>query len=221
MAIIKIKDSVPQVYVAESRDFQLFATSLDFVENATKFDIDSITNILNAECIPSEYLDNLKSKLGFYTTKLYDDHTLRIVLSAFPHIIRHKGSLEGIERCVNTFLNIMGVRDGCRIEIFNKTNDENHYTIKIGVHTDIPNVTILKDMLSYVIPTGYIVKIYNYDELEGQVERNIFDSKTHPLTENDYYVRSSHIDDELKDDIYNTAQLSTVASRKGEVTTNE
>ena len=60
MSLIRTKNSVPQVYVSESRDFQLFTRVLDFVQNGLKFDIDSIVNVVDTQLIPTNYLDNLK-----------------------------------------------------------------------------------------------------------------------------------------------------------------
>lgn len=177
MAIIKTKNMVPQVYVSESRDFQLFTRVLDFTQNSIKFDIDAITDVIDTETIHSDYLDRLKSKLGFYTSNVYDNRTLRIVLSAFPHIVRYKGSEEGIVRCVNTFLKIIGVNEDFKVDIYN-AHDTYPYTIRVGIKSHIQDLRVLKDMLSYVVPTGYLTEIYFYSNPKMPNIETVFDSQT-------------------------------------------
>lgn len=220
MSVFRAKNETPQVYTSESRDFQILLRVLDFVQNSIKYDIDSITDIIDTDDISGYYLDRLKNKLGFFTNNSYDDNTLRIALNAFPYMIRYKGSIEGVERCVNTFLNIIGVRDGCRIEVINDRNDPyNTYILRIGLKSRVQNITILKDMLSYILPTGYFVEIYFYQEVDTAVLNLTSSSNVLHISEEALnYVRSDKIEDiedannELRKDTLGVVHVSIVSN---------
>ena len=47
MAVFRIEKNVPEIYVRESRDFQLFCRLYDCVFDGVKFDIDSMLNVLD------------------------------------------------------------------------------------------------------------------------------------------------------------------------------
>ena len=215
MPLIRTKHNVPQPYVAESRDFQLLTRVLDLVQNSVKFDIDSIVNIIDTRLISSSYLERLKSKLGFFTSKVYDDRTLRIVLSAFPHIIKYKGSEEGVKRCVNTYLNVSGISGGSRVDIYNKSGQYDHL-VRIGISGGVQNIQILKDLLSYVLPSGYMLEIYTYAAADMAAVTGEFDSTIYrgiPTTASEFtVVRSTDLEgyEDVENETYNTAQLSTV-----------
>lgn len=231
MAIIRTKNNVPQVYVSESRDFQLFTRVLDFVQNSLKYDIDAMLNSLSTRDIAENYLEHLQSKLGFFTSRHYDDETLRKVLSAMPYIIRNKGSELGIAMCVNTFLNIVGFRKGYTLSIYNN-DDIYNYTVRVGIEGSEINTDILRDMLSYVIPTGYVLEFYFYTSVGTPALHLCSYSKPYVLEDRDLKIISSIRDDvdlnlhinELSDDAqerardtYNTVQHTTV----GEEITND
>ena len=227
--MIRNKNNVPQVYVSESRDFQLFTRLLDFVHNSVKYDIDSITDIIDTKVMSSHYLDRLKYKVGFMTSNIYDDDTMRIVLSAFPHILKYKGSEEGIQRCVYTFLNCIGIKNRCTINIYNDNDDESlKYKVRIGIDSNVTDITLLKDLLRYVMPTGYLLEIYFY---RGADESNLitqFDSSALAVRDTmnisalradtipnlqEQVVKVSNISGDTtcyQKDMYNMVQLSSV-----------
>lgn len=215
-----MKNNIPQPYVSESRDFQVFMRVLDFVQNSVKFDIDSMTSIIDTDAIPGAYVDRLKSKVGFFTNNIYSDDTLRKVMSAFPHIVRYKGSEEGIVRCVNTFLNIMGIKEGCVIDIYNN-DSEYQYTVRIGINNGNIDTTLLYDMLAYVLPTGYFVEVYFYEGTDISTTKGILSSRIVSLTPTEVLntqVRTKKVPDDSVEvgnnneehRVLNTVQLSTV-----------
>ena len=223
MPIIRTKNNVPQVYVSESRDFQIFTRVLDFVQNGLKFDIDSMVNVLSTNDISEEYIEYLKSKVGFFSDRFYDDTTLRKTLSAMPHILKHKGSKLGVEMCINTFLNIVGFRRGHIVSIYNNDTDY-PYTIRIGIEGNEINTDILKDMLSFVIPTGYFVEFYFYTSVSSPVTHlNILSNTTYLTDTNGIIGKISKVvesttdgDETLEDDTYGTVGLTTI---KNEIST--
>lgn len=172
MSIIRIANLLPEIYNSESRDFQLFTHILDLVQNSIKFDIDHIIKVINTEEIPSEYLYNLQTKVGFLTNNIYPEGELRFILSAFPWLIKYKGSKQGIILSVNAFLKARGVHGTPLVEI----NNHPDYTIKIGINTDKIDTTLLEDVLSYVIPSGYLYEIYFYKDTRLPSVSDKFDS---------------------------------------------
>lgn len=208
MAMIRTKNYVPDVYVSESRDFQLFLKVLDFVQNSLKYDIDTMLCSLSTQDIPGQYLERLKSKLGFYTNHTYEDESLRLALTVFPFIIRYKGSKEGIVRCVNAFLNHLGIRGKSKIDIYN----EPEYTVRIGLPTNLIDTTLLMDLLSYILPTGYFVEIIFYKDIAITPTPTVFTDNFQFLTVDkkvNASVRAS-VDIELANDTYSTTQLGMV-----------
>ena len=163
--MIDFYKKIPEYYNNESRDFQIFTRVFDLVENSLKFDIDSINTILDTDSINNSYLDSAAKKVGFFESENYPDHILRFIISAFPYIIKYKGSLEGITRAAQAFLKINGIKDKPLIEI-----DNDKYLIKIGIQSTIFDISLLKVILKYILPTGYFLDIYFYSgaQLEPQ-----------------------------------------------------
>lgn len=209
MAVIRTKNYVPDVYVSESRDFQLFLRVLDFVQNSLKYDIDTMLCSLSTQDIPSQYLERLKSKLGFYTSHTYEDDSLRLALTVFPFIIRYKGSKEGIARCVAAYLRHIGVRGQSKLEILNNPD----YLIRIGLPTNLIDTTLLMDLLSFILPTGYFVEITFYKDIKVAPTPNSFVDRVRLVKvskqEENTSVRTK-INDELSNELFSTVQLGMV-----------
>lgn len=174
--MFRLQNNVPDVYVDSSRDFQLFCRLFDFLFNGVKFDIDCIINSLNAFTINERLLTLLGTKLGFYTNYQYDSKTLRYILSAFPFIIKYKGTRHGIELAVYTILRLEGNKDTPNIDIINKDSGGNDvYQINITTTSrKIESRQALLDLLNYVVPTGYIINIthgvkHEFDDLNHAV----------------------------------------------------
>jgi len=219
MSVIRNKNNVPEIYVSESRDFQLFTRVLDFVHNSIKFDTDSILNVISTDDIQEGYLERLKSKLGFFTKNYYPDEELRLALCAFPYILKYKGSSLGISMCVNTFMKIAGVRGTPIITVHN--NDPVYpYTVRVGIHSSVMNTQLLEDMLSYIMPPGYFVDIYFYAGINVPKTNMDLNSKFYPIETTGVessVVRVEKIDTSTEDipatvrnNSLNTVQLTTV-----------
>ena len=113
--MIRLQDKTPEVYCAESRDFQLFCRLYDCVINGVKFDIDTIPDILDAMTCRTSMLQLLQTKLGFFTNKKLTDDALRYVLTAFPIMVKNKGSLKSIQQAVNVFFKVYGIRSEVKV----------------------------------------------------------------------------------------------------------
>lgn len=180
----RIRDNVPDVYVKNSRDFQLLCDLFDVVNNGVKFDIDSIMDLSNTALTRDSMLPYLQDKLGFNTSKELSHECLRVLLKCFPYLNKKKGSKQGICDAICLFLNIIYADCNFNIEVFNnsKTSLDNKYEANLSgnyiivVYLEdnvLKNLHILNDLLKYVLPTGYILNYdlaYNIDDIETFVD---------------------------------------------------
>lgn len=175
MDIIRIENNVPTVYCNESRDFQLLARLYTAVVNGVKFDIDTIEYLTDTAKCKSSVLALLQSKLGFFTQRTYEDDKLRYVLQAFPVMVKNKGSLKGIQQCIDTFLKVYQIRTNVVVwatqdstQVYNVTVDD--HTIIVGLNEALKGgLTLLYDMLRYVLPTGFGLYIYFYRAISDSI----------------------------------------------------
>lgn len=171
MEVIRLQKETPEVYTAQSRDFQLLCRLYDCVINSIKFDVDSIKKITDTRKIRTNLLPLLQTKLGFFSDAKTDDTSLRIILEAFPAIMKYKGSLKSINEILNIYMKVLGLRIPLTItkteketELYNIIIPE--HTIVIGLSTAFKNTApIFKDLLSYVIPAGFGQYIYFYSSI--------------------------------------------------------
>lgn len=155
--MIRLQDNVPSVYVEQSRDFQLFCRLYDCIVNGVRYDISTMTNIFDANKINDQLLSLLSIRQGFFTDKNLNADVLRTILSAFPYIIKYKGSRKGIELCVNTILKLEGIYEVPRIDI-----DSENLVVTIYTESKISNTVGLDELLKYVLPVGYIYTLERY-----------------------------------------------------------
>ena len=162
---VSIKRSVPDIYIKESRDFQLMCDLFDLVNSGVKFDIDTITHLSDTQLCRDSMLRLLQEKLGLSLKNNVTDDTLRKILKSFPFILRHKGTKQGIAEMICLFLNIISSDGSYKVEVENVNDNRNLATEGLGNYvvailasvtdTGIKDIDILEDLLRYVIPTGY------------------------------------------------------------------
>lgn len=173
MAVFRIQEHVPDVYPRKSRDFQLLCNVFDCMNSAVKYDIDSIRDVTDTNLCNDRVLNFLQTKLGFFTNKHMNTDTQRLILKAFPYIIKNKGSTKGIKQAIYVFLKTQGVNGNVSVDIINNkevvnnltpnTNKLEHtYVVELGIQTKLLDTTILNEILKYIIPAGYIVKYSFY-----------------------------------------------------------
>ena len=143
MAIFRLQENMPDVYVRKSRDFQLLCNSFDAVFNSVKNDIDSITNVVDTRLCSERLLPLLQTKLGFFTNKHLTATELRIVLQAFKYIVRDKGSRTGIREAIEVFLKVANASNKSRIQIVDnfvsidghtsETRPGNTYIVEVAI----------------------------------------------------------------------------------------
>ena len=179
MAVFKYKNNVPDVYPNESRDFQLICNVFDLTQNSIKYDIDSMLNILDTNLCPEKLLPLLQTKLGFISNYNLSAKQLRIVLKAFPYLIKNKGSTKGIQQTIQTFLKTQNIFGNVQIDYENKGTSltyhdgrtvylENIYEVNIGLQTKLLDVSLLTELLKFIIPAGYILRYYFYKPMNWE-----------------------------------------------------
>lgn len=154
MSHLVLTNNVPDTYVRQSRDFQLLCRAYDLLNNATLYDISTIINSISTEHCPSKLIELLQTKLGFFTEAVYDTDVMRKLLEAFPYIMKYKGSKKGLDYALNTFVKANNIIDVPEISIDNDT-----YEIILKVSRQITELDLLRELITYIIPTGYIVII--------------------------------------------------------------
>lgn len=164
--MFRLQNNTPPAYIDGSRDFQLFCRLYDCVNAGVRFNIDSMRSILDATKANDILLDLICTKVGFFTHKHFNSDVLRHILSAFPYIIKYKGSKRGIELAVWTILKLEGEESNPDIRIDNDT-----YTINIYTPSIVFNREALDELLKYVIPVGYTfnVSVYQSTDRESRI----------------------------------------------------
>ncbi len=154
--MFRLQDNVPEVYIEQSRDFQLMCRAYDVVNNGVKYDIDTIVNILDPMKINDRMLNLLSLKVGFFAKREYESTLLRCIIRAFPFAIKYKGSKTGIEIAVSALLKAEGdiIASLSPVETMVQI-DRPTSTVYIYTAKPIKNVLALDDFLSYILPIGF------------------------------------------------------------------
>lgn len=166
---LRLTENVPDIYVKESRDFQLLCRLYDMTHQDIRYHIDTMTNSLTAEKANNRILPLLADRIGFRTNKHIDDNVLRYIISAFPYIIKNKGTQKGIEQAAATILKAENSIDPPTITI-----DNDNYVITITTPIKIFNKVALEELLKYIVPAGYIFEISEGKRAAGQSTPQLF-----------------------------------------------
>ncbi len=157
--MFKLQDNVPEVYVDQSRDFQLFTRLYDAVFGGVKYSIDSLQHSTNTIDCNEKLLSLLKYKLGFFSEIELDTEGLRLLLASFLYIIRYKGSKKALLYILYLFNRISKIQNqqyNLRIindpEVASLNND---HLLHIQLSSDLYSNKLLLELLQLVLPTGY------------------------------------------------------------------
>ena len=160
--MFRLEHNVPQVYVEQSRDFQLLCRLYDCINNGVRYDINSMLSILDPMKVSDRLLNLMCTKVGFFTSRNYDSLLLRYILVAFPFALKYKGSKHGIEIAVSAILKAESefrVLDETKSIDSLITIDNVEHCIRIYTTVEIINKNALKDFLKYIMPVGYTYTI--------------------------------------------------------------
>ena len=184
--MLRYDEMVPEVYVQQSRDFQVLTRLFTIGLSNSKYFADKLKFQNSPKYIEDTLLILLQEKVGFYTRKNFSANELRNLLEVFYSLVRNKGSLSSIEQAIRLFFQIQNLNTNAYININNKNTTIDSYTIQIGIDSSIRDITLLTEILKYIIPTGYIISIFFY-------EHTAFDD--YITTHDDLIIISSNGDD--------------------------
>ena len=149
--MFRFEKSVPEIYVNESRDFQLLCRLADAIYGGVKYEIDSLQHTANTMEINNKLLPLLKSKLGFFSDDTLTEEQLRYLLLGFPEIMRNNGSKKTIKEILYMWFRLNKL--DAKIVSIDINNDSKEILLDVNM---VPKDTALLDELfNYVLPTGY------------------------------------------------------------------
>ena len=153
MAVFRLQHNVPEIYVNESRDFQLCGRLYDIVFNYVKTNVDLMENFpINAHT-DSKLIELLARTLGFNNKLNYRNDDLNAICNVFISLMRDKGSLRSIKSLVRTILNVSDINKNHFVSM----NTASKYPlIEIHVPDVVSNseIKLLEDVLEYILPIG-------------------------------------------------------------------
>lgn len=228
MSVIRFDEMVPEVYVKESRDFQVISRLFTLGFNNAKYNANELLYLNDANLIDDSLLPLLQRKVGFYTSKEFTSDEIRQVCKVFYSLVRNKGSLEAIEEAIRIFFQIQNINTSAYINIINKVyklnssvqdneksyilDNEKSYILEIGINYGIMDTTLLMEMLKYILPTGYYINIFFYESskfelyLESHSVIKVFSSKADTLYESNV----------TGDDVFTMNSVDTTTIYKGD-----
>lgn len=162
--MFRVADNVPEVYVNESRDFQLFSRLYDLAFQCSRFSIDSMETISDTLHCNDTLLPLIATKVGFFTKLKLANESDRKILCSFPYIMHYKGCMHAIELITNLFEQLMNTR----VKIKQDNNDKHKIFIVFEDYTK--HIELLYALVEYVRPVGLIIDYAVERELK--VEQN-------------------------------------------------
>lgn len=162
-----VTENVPDVYVNYSRDFQLLCRLYELVFQSSRYSILSMKNISSTKNCQISLFPLLSTKLGLFEELNVPDNIHAEVLSAFPYIVRYKGSLKAFDMLCVLFSKI------CNTDVnYSFTKDK----ITIIFKSYFQYQTLFDILVDYIKPAGYSVSFV--------VETPVSSSTQYQLTNN-------------------------------------
>jgi hypothetical protein len=167
--MIKLKDYTPEIYYKESRDFQLLGRLYDLVLNSVKTEADLLYNLPLSTNSNEKLLDLLALTLGFKPKHQYNASQLRAVCSVFPDILKHKGSIKAIKIACEALFHSMDISQSLTYDFTGEDNTK----LNLYISQEFGDITILNDLLSYVLPAGMSCNIIREFQILNDSNTNI------------------------------------------------
>lgn len=152
--MFRTQDNVPEYYVNTSRDFQLLCRLKDAAFGGVKYTIDSLCHSCNTMEMNNILLPLLKSKVGFFSKETLSEDQLRVLLAAFPAIVRYKGSKKSIESAINAWFKLNQM-EGTLIDI---DIDQIDHLIRLYIDSETIDTSLLDEVFHYILPTAYFIE---------------------------------------------------------------
>lgn len=147
--MIRLQDLTPEVYYRQSRDFQFIGRLYDLVLNSIKTNTELIYSLPLSQNSDTRFLDLMAMTLGLKASHSYNLKQLTAICSIFMTIMKVKGTEKAIELIINALLNAEGIVLKTPVDIYVKDNE-----IQILLTEELIDITLLVDLLDYVIPAG-------------------------------------------------------------------
>ena len=148
-----VENNVPEVYTQESRDFQLFCKLYDLVFQSSRYSIDSLQRLTDTNSCNNTVLQLFGTKIGLFEELTnVPDRVQRMILSAFPHIIRAKGSFKGLQLVANLFTRI--TRDIVTVS----PDEEDLNKVYVNFSTALRYMSVFTTLIEYIRPAGCILE---------------------------------------------------------------
>ena len=149
MSKIELQTLTPSVYYNQSRDFQYIGRLFDIVLNSVKMNADMLYNLPINDNSDNKLTDLMAMTLGLKLKHKYPASQLTAICSCFSEIMRNKGSLYAIELVVNALLNSEGLSKEYKCDV-----NVEKCKITIYVPFQLSDVTLLRDIMDYILPAG-------------------------------------------------------------------
>lgn len=159
--IFRLDDSVPRIYVNESRDFQMLCRLFTYGLNSPKYEAETLHYLNSGMLTNDRLLTNLCEKTGFMDGVSIKGEYLRFITENFGRLVRDKGAETGICNAVYLYLLMYNLATACYVQCDRRT-----YTIHIGIKSAVKDIQVLYTILKYIVPTGWILDIFFYAEMQ-------------------------------------------------------
>ena len=165
--MIKLQDLTPEVYYKQSRDFQFIGRLYDIVLNYIKTNAANLYNLPIGPNMNEQLLTLLALTLGFKPKKNYNSKQLLAICSVLPEILKHKGSMQAIVIAVNALLAAEEITQPLDYSIQSKKS------ITLYVSQKLSDLTLLTDLLDYILPAGISYNLVKENQLVTALETKI------------------------------------------------
>lgn len=160
--MIRLQDYTPDVYYAESRDFQFIGRLFDLVLNYAKTNADLIYSLPLSDNSDDQFVELLALTLGFKPRHKYVSKQLRAICACLSEILRNKGSIKAIVLACTAIFHAEGITDPVEYAL---SGDNSEFTLYLPV--GVSNTTLLTDLFTYIMPAGLqtnVVKLVTFNE---------------------------------------------------------
>lgn len=168
--MIKLQNYTPAIYYKDSRDFQLLGRLFDLVLNSIKTEADLLYNLPLSNNSDEKLLELLALTLGFKPKHQYNAKQLKAVCSVFAEILRNKGSIKAIKIACEALFNSMDISQALDYDF---TTGKDKTELNLYIAQDFGDITILNDLLSYVLPAGMSCNIIREFHILTESNTNI------------------------------------------------
>lgn len=207
--MIKLQNYTPEVYYKESRDFQFIGRLFDLALNAVKTDADLIYSIPLSTDSDEKLLELLAMTLGFKPKHQYNARQLKAVCSVFSEILKNKGSIKALKIACEALFNSMDINQTLD---YSFTAGKDKTELNLYIPPEFDDITILNDLLSYVLPAGMSCNIIKELHITTTTNTSIGvnDTVTWDTINSDTYSQISRLSNTTTDLSSNTVKTGDV-----------